>query len=126
MILLNFSHPLTAEQRAGVEALAKTPITRVIDAPAQFDHQQPFVPQLEALLARVPLAPAEWQNESILVNPPSLNYITAMLLAELHGRMGYFPTCIRLRPVKDALPPRFEPAELLNLQALRDAARAKR
>jgi hypothetical protein len=40
--------------------------------------------------------------------------------------MGYFPTCIRLRPVKDALPPRFEPAELLNLQALRDAARAKR
>jgi hypothetical protein len=126
MILLNFSHPLTAEQSAGVEALAKNPITRVIDAPAQFDHQQPFAPQLEALLAQVPLTPAEWQNESILVNPPSLNYIAAMLLAELHGRMGYFPACIRLRPVKDALPPRFEPAEVLNLQALRDAARAKR
>jgi hypothetical protein len=126
MILLNFSHPLTAGQLAGVEALAGAPITRVIDAPAQFDHQQPFTLQLEALLARVPLTPTDWQHESILVNPPSLNYIAAMLLAELHGRMGYFPTCIRLRPVKDALPPRFEPAELLNLQALRDAARAKR
>lgn len=126
MILLNFSHPLTAEQRAGVEALANTPIDHVIDAPAQFDSQQPFAPQLDALLATVPLTPAEWQHESILVNPPSLNLIAVMLLAELHGRMGYFPTCIRLRPVKEALPPRFEVAELLNLQALRDAARAKR
>lgn len=126
MILLNFSHPLTADQRAGVEALANAPIARVIDAPAQFDSQQPFAPQLDALLAGVPLAPEDWQQESILVNPPSLNFIAVMLLAELHGRMGYFPTCIRMKPVKDALPPRFEVAELLNLQALRDAARAKR
>ncbi len=30
--------------------------------------------------------------------------ITALVLAELHGRMGYFPPVIRLRPAKDALP----------------------
>lgn len=30
--------------------------------------------------------------------------------------MGYFPNCLRLRPVKDALPPRFEAAEVLNLR----------
>lgn len=126
MILLNFSHPLSAEQRAGVEALAGTPITRVIDAPAQFDPQQPFAPQLDALLEKVPLTPADWQHEPLLVNPPSLNFIAVLLLAELHGRMGYFPTCLRMKPVKDALPPRFEPAELLNLQARRDAARARR
>jgi len=40
--------------------------------------------------------------------------------------MGYFPPVLRLRPVKDALPPRFEPAEILNLQALRDQARSRR
>jgi len=40
--------------------------------------------------------------------------------------MGYFPPCVRLRPVKDALPPRFEVAEVLNLQAVRDGARRKR
>lgn len=62
----------------------------------------------------------------ILVNPPSLNYSAALLIAELHGRMGYFPTCVRLRPVKDALPPRFEAAELMNLQAVRDTARRRR
>ncbi len=126
MILLNFSHPLTAEQRAGVEALAGAAIARVIDAPAQFDPQKPFTPQLEALLATLPLAPDEWQHAQILVNPPSLNFIAVMLLAELHGRMGYFPACLRLRPVKDALPPRFEPAELINLQSIREAARARR
>ncbi|MGH2522324.1 MAG: CRISPR-associated protein Csx15, partial [Anaerolineales bacterium] len=45
---------------------------------------------------------------------------------ELHGRMGYFPPLIRLRPVQEALPPRYEVAEILNLQAVRDGARLKR
>ncbi len=126
MILLNFSHPLTDPQREQIESLAGQPIAREIHLPAQFDHQQPFGPQLDALLLRAGLTAEQWQTESILVNPPSLNFITALLLAELHGRMGYFPPCLRLRPVKDALPPRFEVAEILNLQARRDAARATR
>ena len=67
-----------------------------------------------------------YQNAPILVNPPSLNFITALLLAELHGRMGYFPPVLRLRPVPDSLPPRYEVAEILNLQAVRDEARRKR
>jgi hypothetical protein len=40
--------------------------------------------------------------------------------------MGYFPACLRLRPVAGARPPRYEVAELLDLQAMRDAARGKR
>jgi hypothetical protein len=40
--------------------------------------------------------------------------------------MGYFPACLRMRPVKDALPPRFEVAEIMNLQTLRDEARKRR
>ena len=40
--------------------------------------------------------------------------------------MGYFPPIVRLRPIEDALPPRYEVAEILNLQAARDAARLKR
>lgn len=57
---------------------------------------------------------------------PSLNFIAAVLLAELHGRMGYFPTIVRLRPVADATPRRFEVAELIDLQSVRDVARIKR
>ncbi|MBI4771444.1 MAG: hypothetical protein HY784_13805 [Chloroflexi bacterium] len=126
MILLNFAHPLTPEQLAQIEALTGQAAARVIAAPAQFDHQQPFEPQLVALMAQLSLTPEQWQTGAILVNPPSLNFITALLLAELHGRMGYFPPIMRLRPVKDALPPRYEVAEILNLQALRDEARKKR
>jgi predicted nucleotidyltransferase len=94
----------------------------VIAAPAQFDNGQPFVPQVEGLLAGVPLTAEEWQTAALVVVPPALNFITAVLLAELHGRMGYFPAIVRLRPVPESVPPRFEVAEVINLQAVREAA----
>jgi hypothetical protein len=126
MILLNFSHPLTPAQRAQIDALAGEPISRVLDAPTQFDEQQPFASQLAALLAAIDLTPAQWQGEPILLILPSLNFIAALLLAELHGRMGYFPAIVRTRPVADSVPRRYEVAELLNLQAVRDQARRGR
>jgi hypothetical protein len=126
MLLLNFSHPFTPAQLAQLEALTGAGVERVIAAPAQFDPQQPFVPQVEAMLASVPLTAEEWQTMPLLVVPPALNFITAVLLAELHGRMGYFPAIVRLRPVQDSVPPRFEVAEVINLQAVRDLARTHR
>jgi hypothetical protein len=126
VILLNFSHPLTADQSAQVERLAGQALERVVDLAVHFDHAAPFAEQARALADAVPLSAAELQSAAILVNPPALNAIAAALLAELHGRMGYFPPILRLRPVPDSLPPRFEAAEIINLQAIRDAARAAR
>ncbi len=126
MIVLNFAHPLTEEQKAQIEALTGEAVERVIAVPVHFDNQKPFVPQLQDLMARIPLTPEEWQTARILVNPPSLNFITALLLAELHGRMGYFPPILRLRPVPGAVPPRYEVAEILNLQDVREQARGRR
>jgi len=126
MILLNFSHPLTPAQCEQVERLVDQPIERVIELPVQFDGEQPFLGQLKLLMERLPLPPADLQGEPILVNLPSLNFIAALVLAELHGRMGYFPPVLRLRPVQGSLPPRYEVAEILNLQAVRDAARLAR
>jgi hypothetical protein len=126
MILLNFSHPLTDDQLGRIRELTGQPVERVLALPAQFDHQQDFLPQLQALMARAELTPGEWQTASLLVNPPSLNFIAALVLAELHGRMGYFPPILRLRPVKEAMPPRYEVAEILNLQTVRDEARRNR
>jgi hypothetical protein len=124
--LLNFSHPLTAEHLAQVEALSGQAIERVIDAPARFDHAQPFGAQVTALVEGLGLSAAEWQTLPLLVNPPSLHVIAVTVLAELHGRMGYFPAVVRLRPVAGSTPPRFEVAEIINLQAVRDAARSRR
>ncbi|MFN3706286.1 MAG: CRISPR-associated protein Csx15 [Thermoflexales bacterium] len=101
-------------------------LARVVEVHSQIDPQQPLAPQAQAMAEAAGLTPQQWQSEAILINLPSLNYSAALLLAELHGRMGYFPPIVRLRPVKDALPPRFEVAEIINLQAARDAARQTR
>ena len=126
MILLNFSHPLTPEQIAQVEDLSGMRVEQVLELPVQFDNQQPFLPQFQELMQKVPLEAQQWQQLPLVVNPPSLNYISALLLAELHGRMGFFPPVLRLRPIADSLPPRYEAVEILNLQAVRDQARHAR
>jgi len=126
MILLNFAHPLTPDHLAQIEALTGQPVTDVRHLPAQFDHEQPFAPQVTALADACGLTPEEWQTLSLLINPPALNFIALALLAELHGRCGYFSTILRMRPVPGSTPPRFEVAELVNLQTARDAARERR
>jgi hypothetical protein len=126
MILLNFSHPLTPDHLRQIEALTGEQVGRVIEVDSQIDTRQLLVPQVTALADGCGLSPADWQTESLLVNPPSLNFIAVTLLAELHGRCGYFPTHLRMRPVPGSTPPRFEVAELVNLQAVRDAARQQR
>jgi len=126
MILLNFAHPLTPEQIAQIEALSYQKIERVVEVHTQIDPQQPLVPQVVALADAAGLSPAEWQTLPLLINPPSLNFIAVALLAELHGRCGYFPAHLRLRPVQGSLPPRYEVAEILDLQAVRDKARTRR
>ena len=126
MILLNFSHPLTTDHLAQIEALTGQKAEQIIDLKVQFDNEKLFEPQLQELMAKVPLTSDEWQTKPILVNLPSLNTISALLLAELHGRMGYFPPVLRLRPIANTTPTRFEVAEILNLQNVRDKARQER
>ncbi|MFZ5898206.1 MAG: CRISPR-associated protein Csx15 [Bacillota bacterium] len=126
MILLNFSHPFTPEQLRQLEELAGEKVDRVVEIDAQIDPQQPIVPQVAAMADRAGLTPQEWQTLPILINPPSLNFSAVTLLAELHGRCGYFPAAVRLRPIPGSVPPRFEVAEIVNIQAVREKARKGR
>ena len=126
MLLLNFAHPLTDAQLARVRELVGQEIERIIAVPTQLDHARPFDEQVRSLLATVSLTPDQWQTTPLIINPPSLAAITAVLLAEMHGRCGFFPTILRLRPVAGTVPPQFEVAELLHLQAVRDTARTQR
>lgn len=126
MKIINFSHPLTDSQLAQVEALTGKTVSGIVTLAVQFDNNHPFQPQLEGLMEQLPLSSEELQTESIIVNLPALNYIAALVLTELHGRMGYFPPCLRLRRVEDSLTPTYEVAEVLNLQNVRDQSRRKR
>lgn len=126
MIVLNFSHPLTDEQVAQLEHLTGQTVDRTIERPAHFDNGEEFGPQVTALADRCELTAEEWQNAPLFVVPPSLSVITALLLAELHGRRGDFLPCVRLRPVEGSLPTRYEVTEILDLQAQRAEARQRR
>lgn len=126
MLLLNFAHPLTDTQLSRVQDLTGQEVERIIAVPPHFDHERPFDEQVRTLLSTISLTPEQWQTTPLIINPPSLAAITAVLLAEIHGRSGFFPTILRLRPVARTMPPQFEVAELLNLQSVRDAARTRR
>ena len=126
MLILNYSHPLTPAHLAQLEALTGSTIAGARDIPAQLGLDTPFAEHALALAEAAGLTPAAWQTTPLLVVLPALNFAAAALLAELHGRCGYFPPVVRLRPVAGALPPRYEVAEIINLQAIREAARARR
>lgn len=126
MILINLGHPLKDEHQANIEALVQQPIARLIEQKVHLDPEAPFADQITRMVDEIGLTPREWQSEPIVLNPPTLNVIAVALLAELHGRMGYFCPVVRLRSVAGAVPPRFAVAEVLDLQGLRERARQRR
>ena len=126
MIILNFSHPLSAEQQVQIEAAAGEAIERIVRVETHFDDQAPFGPQVVALFAAIDLAPEDWQRGDLLVILPSLSAIAALVLAEVHGRAGGFPPVVRLRPVAASAFDRYEFAEILNLQEVRRGVRKER
>jgi hypothetical protein len=125
MLILNFTHPLTDEHKAQIEALANIAIDEIRTIPVQIDQAQPLGPQVSAIVDAAQLSSQEWQTRPLLVNPPGYAPAAFVLLAELHGRIGHFPSLIRLRPQPGPVT-RYEVAELLNLQAVREAARQRR
>jgi hypothetical protein len=126
MILLNFSHPLTDDQLAQVEAVTGESVAEVQGEMAEFDHEAPFAEQVRALADRVGLSSEEWQTAPLLVNLPGYAPAAAALLAELHGRIGHFPAVLRLSPVEGSVLTRYGVAEIINLQHIRDQARKGR
>jgi hypothetical protein len=125
MLILNFTHPFTPEQRAQIEALADTPIEEIRTIPVQINQTEPLAPQIIAIVEASGLSSEEWQTRRLLINPPGYAPAAFVLLAELHGRIGHFPTLVRMRPKPGAITS-YEVAELLNLQSIREDARRRR
>ena len=125
MLILNFTHPLTSEHRAQIETLTGTTVDDIRTIPVQIEQADPLEPQIRALVDSIQLGSEEWQTRPLLINPPGYAPAAFVLLAELHGRVGHFPSLIRMRP-KSGSVPTYEIAELLNLQSVRESARKRR
>ena len=125
MLLLNFSHPLTEVQKAQIEDFAHESIEAIRTIAVQINQQEPLEPQITSIVNSAGLTSHQWQTSRFLINPPGYAPAAFVLLAQLHGRMGYFPTLLYLRPVPDLITT-YEVAELLSLQTVRDTARTRR
>ncbi|PDW04682.1 hypothetical protein CJ255_02520 [Candidatus Viridilinea mediisalina] len=125
MLLLNYSHPLNKEQIARLAALLPDPVA-VRDLASQVDRARPLDEVACELADAAGLSPMEWQTTPLLINPPALAPVALALIAEVHGRCGSFPALLHVRPVANSTPTRYEVGEVLNLQAVREAARGRR
>ncbi len=125
MLILNFTHPITPDQRAQIESLANTHITDIRTIPVQINQEEQLEHQITDIVNSVGLSSEEWQTLPLLINPPGYAPAAFVLLAQLHGRIGHFPTLIRLRPKHGPITS-YEVAELLNLQTIREIARTHR
>lgn len=122
MIILNFSHPLTDTQQQAIVQMMGLEVISVLTVACQLDNSAEFPPQIRQLINTINLTATEWQTQRILIVPPGYAPATAVLLAELHGRMGYFPSLVRIRPNHTSAEP-YEVAEIINLQQLREHTR---
>lgn len=126
VILLNFAHPLTEDNIKVIKGLAKQSVLDIKNINAQIDPEGDVSAQVEDILNRAGLSSEQWQKTPIIINLPSLSYSAAIMLALLHGRMGYFPPILRMKPESGSIIPKFVVAEIINLQAVRDQARKER
>jgi transcriptional regulator with XRE-family HTH domain len=122
LLVLNFTHPLTAQQQTQIEQLAGASIENIITIPTLIIEEEPLEPQITRLIDAVDQFTHDWHKRHILINPPGYAPAALLLLTEIHGRIGHFPTLIRMRPQHGSVTT-YEVIELLNLQTIRDAAR---
>lgn len=125
VLLLNYAHPLADGQLAKVAGIVgETPEVR--ELATQVDRGRPLAEVARELAEMAGLSAEGWQTTPLVLNPPSLAPLALALLAELHGRCGGFPALLNVRPVEGSVPTRYEVAEVVNLQELRDRARGRR
>ena len=122
ILVLNFAHSLTAQQQAQIEELSNTTIESIITIPTLINEEELLEPQITQLIDAIDQSTHDWHKRDILINPPGYAPAAILLLAAIHGRIGHFPTLIRMRPKHGSITT-YEVIELLNLQTIRDAAR---
>lgn len=125
MKIINFAHPITANQITQIQALLnESPVP--VNVPTNVDRARPVAEVAKELVDAVGFTAEQWQGDRFIVNVPGLAVVAIAVLTEIHGRCGYFPPVINLRPVAGATPPVFEVAEIVNLASVRASARTRR
>ncbi|NTW83686.1 MAG: hypothetical protein HGB36_10025 [Chlorobiaceae bacterium] len=126
--MLNFSgHPVLPGQLEAIKELMLWPSMEVIDVQmGTIAEDRKFVANIVRAIDRIDLSPEQWQTVGIVAVPAGYSAIWSVILADLHGRLGYFPDVVHLRPAQSASAEKYEVAEIMNLREVRHASREKR
>ena len=127
-LVLNFSsHLILPNQQQTIQKKMNWPTSELMDARlGNVPENRNFVATLVNHIEKIDLLPNEWQTCRMVVVPAGYAPAWSVLLAELHGRLGYFPDVVRLRPASTHAEEKFEVAEVVPLREIRGQARAKR
>jgi hypothetical protein len=120
-ILINFARPMDSAQTEQLERLLEAEIDETINVPGQLQDDQPYLPQVRAMINAVGLTPAEWQSLPLVVNIHPFAPAATAVLAWLHGLRGYFPDIVRI--ARNEQTGCFEVVEVMRLQSVRNETR---
>ena len=133
MIVFNFSHKLSEKSEQQLVDLINIytetenpPQLAVYPLEKQYDEELPFAKIAKEAVDDLSKHVPGWEQMPFLIVPPSLNFAAVAILAEIHGRVGYFPSVVRTRQIKGTISPEYEVVEILYLQEIRDQARLDR
>lgn len=126
--VLNFSHPISDEQKVEVETLfgyedlggefGKLDAVHFVEGLSRqykYATAEDLVAAVREQVDAVELSPYDWQLRKVVVNLPAHSGGAMIALAEMHGRMGYFPTVLRIERAEDG----FHFTEAIDLEKLR-------
>lgn len=126
MRIINFGHPLNGGVLQDLVQVTDAVIGEVKDVKCQVDNDQPFEDQARGLVDSVGWTSEEWQTRPFMLVPPGLAPLALCVVAEIHGRCGYFPSVVRLKPLKGQVPPQFVFGEIIVLSQVRETSRTRR
>lgn len=120
VIVLNFSHPLTQNQRGEIAALRGVDMKQLdiregLSRQYVYNSAEELVSAVKAQIDDAKMTTNAWQHQRILVNLPAHAAGAMIAIAEMHGRMGYFPSILRIEKVGEA----FEFTEIVRIDELR-------
>lgn len=92
----------------------------------QLDFAGDLALQVVAVLDSASINSERLQRETWLIVLPSHNIIAAVMLAELHGRIGHFPAIAKISPSTSEVMTTYDITGIINLDQVRQNARTHR
>ena len=128
MLILNYAHPFTPAMLKQIATHLNVGVTVLEERQikTQIDRDLPMPLEVARLVEESGLSASDLQTMPFILNPPGLALAALCMIAEFHGRTGFFPSVLNIVPVANSTPPVFEVRGVLNLQSVREAAREKR